>query len=128
MYLYSRCVNGQGFAMNLTLNLETWFKVSEHPFVKDTLWGKYDKEERRTNNSRVASPTFFWGGGIRNERENKEIQSEIEGQRTLRSIRIMVNRNIAISKEVFRSGFCIHIRLLQTFIKYWSSISPAVQN
>lgn len=28
MYLYSRCVNGQVFAMNLTLNLETWFKVS----------------------------------------------------------------------------------------------------
>lgn len=122
MYLYSRCVNGQGFAMNLTLNLETWFKVSEHPFVKDTLWGKYDKEERRTNRGALITvelppQLFFWGGGIRNERENKEIQSEIEGQRTLRSIRIMVNRNIEISKEVFRSGFCIHIRLLQTFIK-----------
>lgn len=122
MYLFSRCVNGQGFAMNLTLNLETWFKVSEHPFVKDTLWGKYDKEERRTNRGALITvelppQLFFWGGGIRNERENKEIQSEIEGQRTLRSIRIMVNRNIAISKEVFRSGFCIHIRLLQTFIK-----------
>lgn len=122
MFLYSRCVNGQGFAMNLTLNLETWFKVSEHPFVKDTLWGKYDKEERRTNRGALITvelppQLFFGGGGIRNERENKEIQSEIEGQRTLRSIRIMVNRNIAISKEVFRSGFCIHIRLLQTFIK-----------
>lgn len=44
MYLYSRCVNGQEFAMNLTLNLETWFKVSEHPFIKDTLWVKYNSE------------------------------------------------------------------------------------
>lgn len=67
MFLYSRCVNGQGFAMNLTLNLETWFKVSEHPFVKDTLWGKYDKEERRTNRGALITvelpPQLFFGGG-----------------------------------------------------------------
>lgn len=86
--------------------------------------------ERRTNRGALITlelPPQLWGGGIRNERENKEIQSEIEGQRILRSIRIMVNRNIAV-KEVLRSEFCIQNRLLQTFIKYWSSISPAVQN
>lgn len=87
MYLYSRCVNGQEFAMNLTLNLETCFKVSEHPFIKDTLWVKYNSEsewakgvkksseqaitdwqkygktdeQRGPNNSGVASPTFLGG-------------------------------------------------------------------
>lgn len=100
-------------------------KCSEEAIADGQKDGKTD-EQRGPNYSGVASPTLG-GGGIRNESENKEIQSEIEGQRILRSIRIMVNRNIAI-KEVLRSEFCIQNRLLQTFIKYWSSISPAVQN
>lgn len=38
------------------------------------------------NYSGVAPPPHFWGGDhIRNERENKEINSEIEGKGILRT-------------------------------------------
>lgn len=37
------------------------------------------------NYSGVAPPPIFWGDHIRNERENNEIKTEIEGKGILRT-------------------------------------------